>query len=69
MPFPAAIIPEGNDEEETKTLCPACRGCGKSELVPIAPSTYRWVRCEFCKGEGTVPISAASGFRRRVPSP
>lgn len=66
--FPPAIVPDyDGGEAETKTICPACKGCGKSELIPTGPSVYRWVACSLCKGEGLIVASKASGWRLRNP--
>jgi hypothetical protein len=84
MALPPAKMPPARDwadaeEPETKTLCPACqgskvrkcvvcRGCGKSELVPVEGDgnlrnrgVYRWVLCEPCKGNGCFTCGVCKG--------
>jgi len=62
---------DGN-EDETKTICPACngvkqrkcwfcRGSGKKELVPVNARMYRWIACDPCKGEGGFPCGLCRG--------
>jgi formate dehydrogenase maturation protein FdhE len=60
-------------EEETETLCPACSGCGKVNIVRVEDKsnvgTYRFILCGLCLGKGTVKVSTASGFRRKAAKP
>lgn len=76
-------------EEETKTSCPACaasgviqclrcKGAGNTDLEPVAPRQYRWIRCTACDGRGhygvctychgakMITATSASGVRRKL---
>lgn len=65
--LPRYSLDDYSEEPETKTICPACRGSGKKWLVPVGPSTYRFIIiCDLCDGNGMCTASKASGFRRRA---
>lgn len=55
--------------EETMTMCPACRGSGKEQITAVGPSMYRYIVCRYCDGEKMVTASKAkkisSGIYRK----
>jgi formate dehydrogenase maturation protein FdhE len=47
------------EEDETRTTCPACAGKGSKSLAPEQVGFYRFVICALCRGLGLVTASAA----------
>lgn len=64
MPTPLPQSPKSiQDDEETKTRCPMCKGAGGT-VDFLDPGRYIRRDCKFCRGEGMISASRAAQLRK-----